>query len=135
MEEYSMIDFKQPERRQSTRIKFEENVQVINASLEDGSVYSTLTKTVNLSDRGMMVLLPKRLQMSSKAIFVFSLPGTIRTRISNEVRVVWVVPSEKEGFFNTGVQFINMDPSKTTAIHAFLYGRIHMKDGKINPES
>lgn len=129
-----MIDFKQPERRQSTRIKFEEGVQVINASLEDGSAYSTLTKAVNLSERGMMVLLPKRLQMSSKAIFVFNLPGTNRTRISTEVRVVWVVPSEKDGFFNTGVTFNNLEPLKQAAVRTFLYGRMHMNDGKSSPD-
>lgn len=130
-----MIDFKQPERRQSTRIKFEEGVQVINASLEDGNAYSTLTKAVNLSERGMMILLPKRLKMASKAIFIFSLPGMHRTRITVEVRVVWVVPSEKEGFFNTGVQFVNLEPLKTSAISAFLYGRLHMNDGKSNPDN
>ncbi|MDD5492846.1 MAG: PilZ domain-containing protein [bacterium] len=130
-----MIDFKQPERRQSTRIKFEEGVQVINATLEDGSSYSTLTKAVNLSERGMMVLLPKRLQMASKAIFIFSLPGAHRTRITTEVRVVWVVPSEKEGFLNTGVQFIALETLKATAISTFLYGRRHMNDGKSNPDN
>lgn len=130
-----MIDFKQPERRQSSRIKFEEGVQVINASLEDGSAYSTLTKAVNMSERGMMVLLPKRLQMSSKATFIFNLPGITKVRITSEVRVVWVVPSEKDGFFNTGVQFINLELAKATAIHTFLYGRLHMNDGKSSPNN
>jgi hypothetical protein len=130
-----MIDFKQPERRQSARIKFEEGVQVVNASLEDGSAYSTLTKAVNLSERGIMVLLPKKVQLGSKAILIFTLPGQNRTRITTEVRVVWVVPSEKEGFFNTGTQFVNLDQLKVTAIHVFLYGRLHMNDGKGNPET
>ncbi len=130
-----MIDFKQPERRQCSRVKFEENVQVVNASLEDGSAYSTLTKTVNISERGMMVLLTKRLQMSSKAIFIFNLPGTNRTRITAEVRVVWIVPSEKDGFFNTGIQFVNLEPVKLTAIRTFLYGRMHMNDGKSSPDN
>ncbi|MDD5491712.1 MAG: PilZ domain-containing protein [bacterium] len=130
-----MIDFKQPERRQSARIKFEENIQVVNATLDDGSVYNTLTKTVNLSERGMMILLPKRLQMSSKAIFIFSLPGANRIRITADVRVIWVVPSEKDGFFNTGVQFVGLEPSKTAAIYAFLYGRLHMNDGKTDPDN
>lgn len=129
-----MIDFKQPERRQSTRIKFEENVQVINASLEDGSAYSTLTKTVNISERGMMILLPKRLQMSSPAIFIFRLPGPNGQRITCEVRVVWVVPSEKDGFFNIGVLFNNLEPLKQTAIRTFLYGRMHMNEGKSSPD-
>ncbi len=130
-----MIDFKQPERRQSSRVKFEEGVQVINASLEDGSAYSTLTKAVNLSERGMMVLLPKRLQMSSKAIFIFSLPGPNRNRITTEVKVVWVVPSEKEGFFNTGVTFNNLESLKQTAVRTFLYGRMHMNNGKSSPDN
>jgi len=129
-----MIDFKQPERRQSSRVKFAENMQVINASLEDGSAYSTLTKAVNISERGMMVLLPKRLQMSSKAIFIFHLPGPNGQKITTEVRVVWVVPSEKEGFFNTGVLFVNLEPLKQTAIRTFLYGRMHMNDGKSSPD-
>lgn len=129
-----MINFKKPERRQGPRIKIEENVQVINALLEDGSTYSTLTKTVNISERGMMVLLPKRLQMSSRAIFVFNLPDTSRTRITTAVRVIWVVPSEKDGLFNTGVLFIDLAPLKGTAIHTFLYSRFQMNDGKSNPD-
>ncbi|MBI5555575.1 MAG: PilZ domain-containing protein [Elusimicrobia bacterium] len=129
-----MIDFKQPERRQSSRIKFAEEVQVINASLEDGSAYSTLTKSVNLSERGMLVLMPKRLQVSSKAIFIFRLPGIKGQKITSEVKVVWVIPSEKDGFFNTGVTFNNLEPLKQTTIRTFLYGRMHMNYGKSNPD-
>jgi len=128
-----MINFKLPERRQGPRIKFKEKVQVINAVLEDGSTYSKLTKAVNLSERGMMVLLPKRLQMSSQAIVVFNLPDSSKSRITAKVLVIWVVPGEEEGFFNTGVQFIDLQPLKQTTIRAFLYDQRHINDDKNSP--
>ena len=96
-----MIDFPDPsksahsERRVSQRIKFEENIQVINASLEDGTAYSYMLKSANLSERGMMLLSPKQLKFGSKAMISFRLPGQVAQRIACEVKVIWSIVSEK----------------------------------------
>ncbi len=130
-----MIDFPDPskgatpERRTSQRIKFEENIQVINASLEDGSAYSYMLKAANLSERGMMLLSPKQLKFGSKAMISFRLPGQTGQRIACEVKVIWSIISEKAGFFNTGVQFLNLEHEKQVAIKSFMYGRTHANDG------
>ena len=113
------------ERRQSQRIKFDENVQILNATLEDGSVFSTQVKAANISERGMMVLMTKPLKFGSKAYIGFRLPGPTGQRINCEIKVIWSIISEKEGFFNTGLQYLNLEPVKLTAIRTFIYGRSH----------
>ena len=129
-----MIDFpdvdkaNKTERRLSQRIKFEENIQVINASLEDDSAYSTMLKSANLSERGMMLLSPKQLKFGSKALVSFRLPGAAGQRIACEVKVIWSINSEKAGFFNTGVQFLNLESVKQVALRSFIYGRTHANE-------
>lgn len=113
------------ERRASQRIKFEETVQILNATLEDGSALSTQVKSVNISERGMMVLMTKPLKFGSKAYIGFRLPGATGQRVNCEIKVIWSIISEKEGFFNTGLQFLNLEPAKATAIRTFIYGRGH----------
>ena len=129
-----MIDFPDPakagltERRASQRIKFEENIQVINASLEDGTAFSTMLKSANLSERGMMLLSPKQLKFGSKAMISFRLPGPAGQRIACEVKVIWSIISERAGFFNTGVQFLNLEQAKQIAVKSFIYGRNHANE-------
>jgi hypothetical protein len=72
--------------------------------------------------------------MSSQAIFVFNLPDSSKSRITAKVRVIWVVPGEEEGFFNTGVQFIDLEPLKQTTIRTFLYDQRHINDDKSSPD-
>lgn len=123
------MDISQPERRQFPRIKFTGKVQFRKACLENGAVISIIATATNLSEKGMMVQIAQRLKFGSVLKLCFQLPNVLKQKIETEAKVVWSTPSEKEGLYNVGLQFVEIENLKQTFIRTFIYGRMHSNDG------
>lgn len=116
------------ERRQTLRIKFEGQGEIISKKI-DGSVCAVTGHFVSLSEEGACLKTNIHFTENSELDLNFRLPGLLNIRLHSMAKVVWCILQPEEQCYLTGIAFRSFKAIELIALRSFIF--IQNKRGNV----